>query len=57
MNIFKNRRRKSALQRLEDQLASGMKQTKQGLIPLKYFDKKRIENEINTLSVKLLSVR
>lgn len=46
-------RRKSALERLENQLKSGKKNTDYGVVNLTEKDKKRIENEIAILKTRI----
>jgi len=52
-NIKLQRRRKNALNRLENQLVSNKKSTKAGTVQLTDHDKKRIKSEIKILKEKL----
>lgn len=53
MSVPKRTRRASALKRLEAQLASGKKNTKEGLVDLTEQDKARIQREINILTSRV----
>ena len=53
MKKYINKRRKAVLKRLEEQLKKGTKPLKELQIPLTDKDKTRINNEIDTLKLKI----
>lgn len=53
MNTKKQERRERTLTRLESQLSSGVKNTKEGTLPLDDNDRKRINQEIKTLKSRI----
>jgi len=51
----RNIRRQNVVERLEYQLETGMKNTKDGKVPLTSNDVKRIERELKTLKQRVVS--